>query len=275
MSGEFAGRVAVVTGGGWNVGRAVAVAFAREGARVVIAARNERRLAETVDIIEAAGGEVTAVPTDVTDYAQVESLIETAHSAFGRVDTFAAIAGGGCVYTSIEEMPVDAWDRVVRQNLTSTFYCLRAVLPDFRAAGDRGTFIACSGGGAYYPVLGAHLNAYACAKTGIGRLTDQMTAELWETDIRIHCLDPGLTWSPDTIATVEAEEAATGKPHPNRDVVRRPEDAAELALWLASDASKPLRGRMVSVYDTWWRDPEQVKRVHDTVHLYRLRRVEE
>ena len=124
-------------------------------------------------------------------------------------------------------------------------------------------------------MLGTPLLAYACAKAAVCRLTDQLTAELWETGIRVNCLDPGLVWSPETIAAVEAEEARTGRTHPNREVNRPPEHAAELALWLASDRSAPLRGRLVSVHDSWWRDPEQVARVHETVHLYRLRRVEE
>jgi 3-oxoacyl-[acyl-carrier protein] reductase len=171
-------------------------------------------------------------------------------------------------------MDPDAWDRVVRQNLTSTFYCARAVLPHFRAR-DRGVLITCSGGGSYYPVLGALLNAYACAKAAICRFTDQLTAELWESGIRINCLDPGMVWSPDTLAHIEAEEARTGQPHPNRDVNRPPSHAAELALWLASDRSAKIPGRLVSVHDSWWRDPERVARVADTVHLYRMRRVEE
>ncbi len=272
--GEFAGRTVVVTGGGWNVGRAIAEAFAAHGANVVIAARNVDRLRETADAIEASGGVVRAIPTDVTVWSEVEALVNRTLDEFGGIDCFAAIAGGGCVHEPIDAMQPDAWDRVMRQNATATFYCLRALLPHYREKG-RGEFIACSGGGAYYPLLGPHLNAYACAKAAICRFTDQMTAELWETDIRIHCLDPGLVWSPDTLAEIEAEEARTGERHPNRDVNRPPTDAAELALWLASEKSKPLRGRLVSVEDSWWRDSEQVKRVHETVHLYRMRRVEE
>lgn len=273
---EFEGRTVIVTGGGWNVGRAIAEAFAGAAANVVIAGRNRERLAETVAAIESAdgGGIVRAVPTDVCVREQVDALVARTVDEFGGVDVLAAIAGGGCVYQPVDEMDPDAWDRVVRQNLTSTFYCARAVLPLFRAA-NAGVMITCSGGGSYYPVLGAYLNAYACAKAAICRFTDQLTAETWDTDIRVHCLDPGLVWSPETIAQIEAEEAATGQRHPNREVNRPPECAAELALWMASDRSKPIRGRLISVHDTWWRDPEEIRRVHDTVHLYRMRRVEE
>ena len=271
---EFTGRTVIVTGGGWNIGRAIAERFAAAGANVVIAARNEERLAETAAAIRSAGGTVESVPTDVSDYAAVERLVTTTLERFSSIEVFCAIAGGGCVYQPVDEMHPDAFDRIIRQNLTASFYCARAVLPHFRA-NNAGVLITCSGGGAFYPVIGAYLNAYATAKAGICRLTDQLTAELWETDIRVHCMDPGMVWSPETMQSIEAEETRTGERHPNREVNRPPQDAAELALWLASDASKPLRGRVVSVHDSWWRDPEAVKRVHDTVHLYRLRRVEE
>lgn len=272
----FEGRTVVVTGGGWNIGRAIGRAYAQHGARVVLASRTPDRLEATAAELRDATGnpDVLAVPTDVTDLGQVEALVARALEAFERIDVFAAIAGGGSVYQPIDEMDPAAWDRIFRQNVTGTFHCLRAVLPHFRAR-NAGNFITCSGGGSYYPVLGSHLNAYACAKAAICRFTDQMTAELWETPIRINCLDPGMVWSPDTVAKIEAEEKASGAPHPLREVARPAEDAAELALWLGSERSAPLRGRLVSVQDDWWRDPDRVARVHDTVHLYRMRRVEE
>ena len=120
---------------------------------------------------------------------------------------------------------------------------------------------ACTGGGGYYPVLEAPMLAYACAKAAICRFVDQLTAELYATPIRVHGLDPGLVWSPELLAEVAAEEQRTGVPHPDRARVRPPSAAGELAVWLASAASAPLRGRCLSVYDTWWRDPAAVARV--------------
>lgn len=277
-STEFAGRTVVVTGGGWNIGRAIGRAFAAAGANVVLASRTVAHLDESAALIRAETGcdpnAVLTVPTDVTELDQVEALVAKSLEAFGGVDVFAAIAGGGSVFKPIDEMVPAAWDQIFRQNVTGTFHCLRAVLAHFRERGA-GNFITCSGGGSYFPVLGSYLNAYACAKAAVCRFTDQMTAELWETPIRINCLDPGMVWSPDTVTKIEAEEAASGQRHPLRDVARPAEDAAELALWLASARSEPIRGRLVSVQDDWWRDPERVARVHDTVHLYRMRRVEE
>ncbi len=266
----LANRVAIVTGGGWNVGRGVALALAKAGARVVVASRNQDNLDESVRLITAAGGIAFARPTDVTDLADVEGLIEETLRRWGKLDILAAMAGGGCVYEPIETMDPAAFNRIFELNVTSTFYCIRAALPALRTTS--GTIITCSGGGSYYPVLGKTMAPYASAKAAVCRLTDQLTAENWETDLRIHCIDPGMVWNPDTLAANEAEERQTGQPHPQRDLVRSPDAAGELAVWLASDASRPLRGRCVSVNDDWWRDREQVMAVHATINRYRVRR---
>ena len=90
----------------------------------------------------------------------------------------------------------------------------------------------------------------------------------------MNCLQPGLVWSPDRLREVEEEERRTGQPHPQREHNHPPEDAAELAGFLASDESAPMTGRLVSVDDTWWRDPDKVRQVSESLHLYCLRRVE-
>jgi NAD(P)-dependent dehydrogenase (short-subunit alcohol dehydrogenase family) len=272
-AGTLAGKVAIVTGGGFNVGRGVAEAFAAVGAKVVVAARDASRLAATVAAITARGGVAAACRADVTDLAQVEALVAFAQRTFGPVDAFAAIAGGGCSYQPFDALPPDDWEATFRTNVTSTYYCARAVMPDFRAR-DAGTFLVCTGGGGFYPVLGAPMLAYACAKAALCRFVDQLTAELYATGIRVHGLDPGLVWSPDVLARVAAEEARTGVPHPDRPRVVPPSAAGELAVWLAADASRPLRGRCLSVYDAWWRDPAAVPRVEADLAASRVWRHE-
>jgi 3-oxoacyl-[acyl-carrier protein] reductase len=263
--------VAIVTGGGWNIGRAIASAFAAEGARIVVASRRRENLDETVRLISSAGGEAVAVPTDVTDLRQVEALVRTAVARYGTVDIMAAIAGGGCTDEAVDAIDPDAWERTLRTNLLSTFYSARAVLPVLRKQ-DRGDILTCSGGGAYFAVLGTHSTAYACAKAAVCRFTDQLTAELLDTPIRVNCLDPGMVPDPDRLAAIEAEERRTGGPVADAEHRRRPEDAAELAVWLVSEQSRPLRGRLVSVYDTWWRDKQRVTQVEQSVQACRLRR---
>jgi NAD(P)-dependent dehydrogenase (short-subunit alcohol dehydrogenase family) len=111
------------------------------------------------------------------------------------------------------------------------------------------------------------------AKAGLCRLTDQLAVELYTAGIRVNCLQPEQTWSPDRLAAVEAEEARTGVLHPDRATNHAPEEAAELAVWLVSDESAPLTGRTVSVNDTWWRDRAEVEQVIQSLHAYTLRRV--
>lgn len=267
-------QVAVITGGGWNIGRAIALAFSRAGARVVVASRRADKLQEVVTAIRAEGGEALAVPTDVTRLADVENLVKATVEAFGTVDILVAAAGGGGAYAPIDEVSPEEWYEVHMKNLHGTFHAARCVLPILRKK-NRGVILTFSGGGAYFPMLGHHLTGYATAKAAICRFTDQLQAELLDTDIRVNCIEPGMVWSPDRLKEVEAEEARTGKPHPDRELNRPPEEAAELALFLVSEAGSALRGRLLSVTDSWWRDPDRVQEVEQTVHLYRLRRVDE
>lgn len=272
-AGALAGSTAVVTGGGWNIGRAVALRFAREGARVVVAGRTRERLDETIAAIQAEGGTGLAVPTDVLDLASVEALERTTRDAFGPVDILACIAGGGGGYEPLDEIDPAWWAHVVNLNLVGTFHTVRAFLPGMRAL-PRASILTCTGGGGWFPLVGIHATAYATAKAGIGRLTDQLAVELMETGIRVNCLQPGLTWDEGRRAAVEAEEARTGQPHPDREVNHDPDDAAELAVFLAGEASAPLTGRSVSVDEDWWRDRATLEAVCASHHAYTLRRVE-
>jgi 3-oxoacyl-[acyl-carrier protein] reductase len=265
------GRVAVVTGGGFNIGRGVAIGFAQAGANVVVAGRRAALLDETVAQITAAGGNALAVPTDATRRADCEALVAAATQRFGQVDVFAAIAGGGGGFEPIDTIDPERFERVVAQNLFATFHGVAAVLPQMRAR-NRGVILTCVGAGAFFPMVGWNATAYACAKAALCRLTDQLTAELWETDIRVNGIEPGQVWNEADLAAVAAEEARTGVPHPQRANNRTPAQAAELAVFLASDASRPLRGRLVSVDDAWWRDPQKVAAVDASVHLYRVHR---
>src|SRR5690606_11376307 len=180
-------------------------------------------------------------------------------------------AGGGAVYAPVDEMAPEVFEAIWRKNVTTTFHTMRAVLPVFRRK-NRGSIITAAGGGAFFPWLGVHASAYAAAKAAVCRLTDQIQAELLDTGIRLNVLEPGMACSEGELREVEAEERATGRPHPLRGNYRPPEMAAELAVWLASDESASMQGRCVSVNDDWWRDPERVARVAQTIHHYRLRR---
>ncbi len=264
-------RVAIVTGGGWNIGRAIACRFAAEGAKVLVSARRRELLEETAHTIEAEGGRCVVFPADLGDPTQAQAMVDHALSAFGRVDVVAAMAGGGSVYAPIDVVEPATFASIVGQNVLTAFHTIRAVMPHYRTR-NRGVVITAAGGGAFFPWLGVTAAAYACAKAAVCRLTDQVQAEVLDTGIRLNALEPGMVWTADKLAAVAAEEARTGVPHPARVNYRPPEAAAELAAWLASDESAAMQGRCVSVYDDWWRDPARVQRVAQTVHHYRLRR---
>jgi 3-oxoacyl-[acyl-carrier protein] reductase len=273
VSGRLEGRVAIVTGGGWNIGRALARAFAAEGAAVAICGRRVEHLERTGKEIEAAGGRVLYRRADVTELAQMEELAAATLDAFGSIDVVAAIAGGGGGYEAVDAIDPAWWEHVIRINLVGTFNTVRAALPTMRAQ-NAGSIITTSGGGAYFPELGLEATAYASAKAGVCRFTDQLACELLDTGIRVNCLQPGLVWSEDSLREVEEEERRTGQPHPHREQNHAPEEAAELAVWLASDDSRPLTGRLVSVDDDWWHDPAQVQTVCASLHAYGLRRMQ-
>src|SRR5262245_24075510 len=121
-------KVAVVTGGGSGVGKAVALLFLKEGAKVVIAGRDQTKLA-AVAAEAKAGDRLRAVPTDVSSPAQCESLIRTATDAFGRVDVLVNNAGANLKARTIRELTPESWDMMIRTNLDGAFYCTKAVLP--------------------------------------------------------------------------------------------------------------------------------------------------
>jgi NAD(P)-dependent dehydrogenase (short-subunit alcohol dehydrogenase family) len=262
-----------VTGGGYNIGRAVALRLAAQGARVTVFGRRQALLDEAVAQVEACGGDALAVVGDVTVYADCERAVAMATERFGAVDALAAIAGGSGAEAPVDEVDPTAWARVVEVNLTGTFHAIRAALPQMKARGS-GAIVTTCGGGGWFPVVGAHATAYAAAKAGVCRLTDQLAVELMAHGVRVNCLEPGQVWGPDKLRQVEEKERRTGVQDPGRASNHPPEDAAELAAFLLSDASAPLTGRIASVDEDWWRDPAQVQAVSQSLHAYCLRRVD-
>lgn len=267
----LSGRIALVTGGGWNIGREVALECARAGARVIVTSRNLTNLQETCAIGDADGLEMRAIPADLKDPRSVEDLYDEIESSEGPVDLLACLAGGQGADQPCADTDPAEWLDVVLRNLYATYLCCRRALPRMFSAG-RGDILTCAGGGAFFPRVDATVTAYASAKAAICRFTDQLYAEnLHRPGFRINCMEPGMTLSPRDLARIEAEEKASGKVHAAREHNHSPKDGAELALFLLSPAAAALNGRILSVDEDWWRDPETV-RVVASGDLYRLRR---
>ncbi len=270
-TGSLQGRIAIVTGGGWNIGRAVALAFARAGARVTVASRSLQNLQETCAIAADEGLSMRPFAADLEDPDQVAALFGDVEAEVGPVDLLACLAGGlGATQPCAETNPRE-WLSVVTRNLFTTYLCCRRALPQMLSR-ERGDILTCAGGGAFFPMIDAHATAYASAKAAICRFTDQLYAEHRNSKgLRINCMEPGMTLSPRDLEAIAIEEARTGKPHPAREHNHVPDDGAELALFLLSPAAAGLNGRILSVDEDWWRSPERVAAVVES-DLYRLRR---
>jgi NAD(P)-dependent dehydrogenase (short-subunit alcohol dehydrogenase family) len=269
---DWTGRVALVSGAGRNIGRAIALALARQGAAVVLAGRDETRLRRTLEA-SAAPERVLAHAGDLAQDGSAETLVARALERFGRIDAVACLAGGGGGDHALLVQAPTEWERIVRDNLFSSMRLARAALPALCAS--RGTLLFTSGGGAWFPETNARHTAYATAKAALCRLTDQLAHELLASSVRVNCLQPGLVLNAEDLARVESEERALGAPHALRAANHTPEQAAELALWLLGPASAPLSGRLVATDDAWWRATTraQLERIQADPHAYTLRRM--
>ena len=249
------GRVAIVTGGGRGIGEAVALALAREGARVVVAARTGAELGQVVARIEQLGGAARAVPSDVSQPAQVERLTRAALDAYGQIDVLVNAAGVPGPIGPLWDTDVAAWKRAIDVNLLGTFLCCHAVVPHMITQ-RRGKVINLSGGGAASPL--PRFSAYGASKAAVVRLTETLAEELREFNVQVNAIAPGLV---DT--RLQDEVLAAGERAGVQFArVRRLRETGEggvpgelpatLAVWLASDRSDGLTGKLIAApFDDW------------------------
>jgi NAD(P)-dependent dehydrogenase (short-subunit alcohol dehydrogenase family) len=244
--GRLAAKTAIVTGGASGIGKAAALAFAREGASVVVADWHEEAAAAVAREIADAGGKATAVRADVSREADVQSMIAAAVRAYGKLDVLfnnAGIEGNMGVVTS--ETPIEDWDRVIAVNLTGVFLGCKHAVPAMLRSGGGSIVNTASVAG----LVGfAGIVPYAASKGGILQITRTVALEYAAQGIRVNCVCPGIIDTPMArrAAPDEAVRQGLAVLHP-MGRLGQPEEVAALALFLASDEASFITGAVIPV----------------------------
>jgi NAD(P)-dependent dehydrogenase (short-subunit alcohol dehydrogenase family) len=223
------GKVAMITGASQGLGRALALAFAREGARVVINSRSEDTIRPVAEEAESLGAEVLALAADVSRSADGERLVSAAAERYGRIDVLVNNAGVLGPRVPIEEYPEGEWRQVIDANLTGPFLVTKAAIPHMP---EGGSIINVVSG---VSVEGrAGWGAYSVSKFGVEGLTQILAAELEERGIRANAVDPG-----------GMRTGMRAAAYPEEDPLTRitPEENTDIFLYLASDESRGVTGQ--------------------------------
>ena len=243
---QFQGEVALVTGAGAGLGRAVALAFAAQGARVVVADRSQDAAAETARLVEAAGGAALAVTADVTRSADVQAMVAQAVRHFGALDFAVNNAGiEGDVFVPIDRYAEDSWDAVVAVNLKGVFLCLKYELPHIVAA--RGAIVnMASVAGLSGSRMGA---AYHASKHGVVGLTRAAAIEYADRGVRVNAVAPGVIhtqMAERAFLQVAATADRVNAMHPLGRMGTAAE-VAEAVVWLCSSGASFVTGHTLPV----------------------------
>ncbi len=208
-------KVALVTGAGRGIGKAIAVAFANEGAKVVCSARTEDEIASVANEVNG-----KAIRCDINDEDQIKALIDETHSTFGRIDILVNNAGA-VARLPTHELPTEDWDNVINVNLRGVFLCTKYALPSMLDNGSGCIINISSGAGVVGP---PNRSAYAASKHGVMGLTKTLIAEYLRLGIRSHVILPDATVS---------QMRSEGFPDEDPNTIIQAEDIAEAAVFLA------------------------------------------
>lgn len=244
-------KVALVTGGGSGIGRATALLFAREGARVAVSDLDEAAALATVREVEAAGGEAAPVVGDVSRAGDAERMVQSAVGVYGGLHILVNSAG----ITARNALPEGAsaeevWDRVIDVNLKGTYLVSRHAVPHMERAGggsvvNLASIMALVG---YPTVLGGGFNPYAPSKGGVLQFTRSLAVEYAAKNVRVNCICPGFVMT--SLTRSLSENPALSKELEGRHPMgrfARPEEIAYAALFLASDESSFVTGAALAV----------------------------
>ena len=242
-SGRLAGKKAIITGGDSGIGRAVAIAYAREGADVLIAYLNEDEDArESARWIEQAGRTAVLVPGDISNAAHCRSIVDKAVDAFGRIDILVNNAAHQMTYEQLDDIPDEEWEKTFATNIHAMFYLAKAALPHMR---EGSAIINTTSINADTPK--PTLLPYATTKGAIQNFTGGLAQLLGEKKIRVNCVAPGPVWTPLIPSTMPPDQVKEfGKSTP----LGRPAQPRELApayVMLATDEASYVSGATIAV----------------------------
>jgi len=240
---RLSGKVAFITGSGTGIGRACALAFAREGAHVAVAGRRRDPLDSVAGEIEAAGGKSLALSCDVTQRSSVEDALAEAEKHFRRLDTIVNNAGAVVVAT-VEHTSDEDWERVLAANLTGTFFVSRAALAPLRRAGG-GSIVNI--GSVLGLVARKDRAAYCAAKAGVSGLTRAMALDHAHEKIRVNCICPTIVETELGMLSIQQTSNAVAEIRKRIAEIPigrlgKPEDVAMMAVYLASEDASWVTG---------------------------------
>jgi len=233
---RLAGRVALVTGGNRGIGRAISLAFATEGAKVVVVGRNAASCDETVAAIKAEGSEALAIRADVSREADVASMVATAVQRFNRIDILVNNAGVNLPYKAVVELTPEEWDYVVGTNLTGPFLCCRAVVPVMIAQGY-GKIVNISSLGGRSGAAGR--TPYRPTKAALINFTECVAAEVKEHGIDVNAVCPG------PVNTDMMREITNNNVPLN---AMQPEEIAAVVVFLVSGEAGAITGAAIDAF---------------------------
>ena len=242
-------KVAIVTGGGRGLGRSIALAFGKEGARVVLAARTEKEIEHVAEELRALKRDVIAVKTDVTVEEEVANLVEKTLQEYGAIDILINNAGERGHIGPVCELSVEQWDYIIRANLTSAFICSKSVLP-VMMENRYGKIINIATTTTPRP----NLTPYMVAKAGLIHFTKQLAREMKDFNIQVNAIHPGVmdTRMQKEIRKAGADAIGTDMFERMKEegILKSPDEPAQLVLFLASRVADGITGRFLSFDDT-------------------------